>query len=215
MINIVFEDNHLLVVEKPINMPSQKDDSNDLDLLTYLKKYIKDKYNKPGNVYLALLHRLDRPVGGLMVFAKTSKAAQRMNEQIKNKKMYKQYIAVVEGVPGNGIFNNKLIIKNKNVVVSSIGKDAQLKYKTLQTVNNLSLVAIELITGRKHQIRVQFSHNHYPIYGDQRYNKNAVKNQQIALFAKKIEFVHPVTKKIMTFELPLPKKNPFSLFMEV
>ncbi len=214
MINIIYEDNHLLVVEKPINIPVQADSSKDKDLLTILKEYIKDKYNKPGSVYLGLVHRLDRPVGGLMIFAKTSKAATRLSKQIKEKKFQKTYYAVVEGRPKKeGTLKDKLEKNSKTNItkVSKNGKEAILNYKLLQTKDNLSLVQINLITGRPHQIRVQFSSRNFPLYGDQKYNKNA-KKDQIALFAKKIEFIHPTTKEKLTFELPLPQRYPFNIF---
>ena len=217
LINILYEDNHLLVVEKPINVPVQADSSNDLDLLTILKEYIKEKYNKPGNVYLGLVHRLDRPVGGIMVFAKTSKAASRLSEQIRVKSFKKIYNAVVIGkINESGTLIDKLLKDTKrNIVkVDDNGKESILKYKLLDYKDNLSLVEIELLTGRSHQIRVQMSHFGYPLYGDQKYNKNAVVGNQIALFACKIEFEHPTTHKLLTFSLPLPDRYPFNIFSE-
>lgn len=214
MINIVYEDNHLLIVEKPINIPVQADSSKDKDLLTLLKEYIKEKYNKPGNVYLGLVHRLDRPVGGLMVFAKTSKAASRLSKQVQDKTVKKTYMAVVEGKPEKeGVLKDKLEKDSKTNItkVSPNGKEAILNYKLINTKDNLSLVEINLITGRPHQIRVQFSSRNYPLYGDQKYNKNP-KKDQIALFAKKLEFIHPTTKEKLTFELPLPNRYPFNIF---
>ena len=214
MINIVYEDNHLLVVEKPVNIPVQADFSKDKDLLTLLKEYIKEKYNKPGNVYLGLVHRLDRPVGGLMVFAKTSKAASRLSKQVQDKTVKKTYMAVVEGKPEKeGTLKDKLEKDSKTNItkVSKNGKEAILNYKLINTKDNLSLVEINLITGRPHQIRVQFSSRNYPLYGDQKYNKNP-KKDQIALFAKKLEFIHPTTKEKLTFELPLPNRYPFNIF---
>ena len=160
MINIIYEDNHLLVVEKPINVPVQKDSSNDLDLLTMLKDYIKKKYNKPGNVYLGLVHRLDRPVGGIMVFAKTSKAASRLSEQIRNGTFKKEYLAIVCGkVKENGTLEDYLLKDSKTnmVKVNSKGKKSILEYIRLDYREGLSLVKINLKTGRSHQIRVQFS----------------------------------------------------------
>lgn len=214
MINIIYEDNHILVVEKPVNIPVQADITKDEDLLTILKEYIKNKYNKPGNVYLGLVHRLDRPVGGIMVFAKTSKAANRLSKQVQDKTMKKTYIAVVQGqVQQEGILKDKLEKDSKNNItrVSKNGKEAILNYKLLQYKNNYSLIKINLITGRSHQIRVQFSSRNHPLYGDQKYNKNPEKGQ-IALFAKELEFMHPTTKEIMTFQLPLPNRQPFSMF---
>ena len=215
MINIVYEDNHLLVVEKPINIPVQKDESNDLDLQTMLKTYLKEKYNKPGNVYLGLLHRLDRPVGGLMVFAKTSKCASRLSKQIQNHEFKKIYYAVVMGdIEHKGEYKDYLLKDNsKNIVtVDKRGKEAILNYEKIKHFNNMSLVKINLKTGRSHQIRVQFSHHGHPLYGDQKYNKQAIPGEQIALFAKKITFKHPITNERMSFEINLPNRNPFNLF---
>ena len=214
MINIIYEDNHLLVVEKPVNVPVQEDKSKDLDLLTMLKKYIKDKYKKPGNVYLGLLHRLDRPVGGIMVFAKTSKAASRLSKEVQKGQMKKIYLAVVQGKPKQqDTFVDKLLKDStKNIVtISDKGKESILSYKLLDYKDHLSLVEIDLQTGRSHQIRVQFSSRGYPLYGDQKYNQNTPKDQ-IALFAKKIEFIHPVTKELMVFELENPDRYPFNVF---
>ncbi len=214
MINIIYEDNHLLVVEKPINVPVQADKSGDEDLLTMLKKYLKEKYNKPGDVYLGLVHRLDRPVGGVMVFAKTSKAAKRLSKQIQKHEMKKIYMAVTQGkVSDSGTFIDKLKKDEKTNItkVSADGKEAELSYNLVGFINNLSLVRISLKTGRSHQIRVQFASRKIPLYGDQKYNPNAIKDQ-IALFASKLEFKHPVTKEVMSFELPLPERYPFTLF---
>lgn len=217
MINIIYEDNHLLVVEKPINVPVQADKSGDEDLLTMLKKYLKEKYNKPGDVYLGLVHRLDRPVGGVMVFAKTSKAASRLSKQVQKHEFKKIYMAVIEGkVSDSGTFKDKLKKDEKTNItrVSEDGKEAELSYNLIGFVNNLSLVRISLKTGRSHQIRVQFSSRKIPLYGDQKYNPKAVKDQ-IALFASKLEFKHPIIKEIMSFELPLPERYPFTLFKSV
>lgn len=215
MIKIIYEDNHLLVVEKPINIPTQKDESNDLDFLTILKDYIKNKYEKPGNVYLGLVHRLDRPVGGIMVFAKTSKAASRLSKQIQNHQFVKEYHAIVIGeLKESDIFIDKLY-KDPNtnmVTINSEGKESILSYQLIDTIDNLSLVQINLKTGRSHQIRVQFSTRNHPLFGDQRYNKQAKKGEHIALFASKITFNHPTTDEMLTFILPLPKSYPWNIF---
>ena len=214
-INILYEDNHVLVVEKPINVPTQEDNSKDKDLLTILKEYIKEKYNKPGNVYLGLVHRLDRPVGGVMVFAKTSKAASRLSDQIRLNKFNKVYNAVCLGnVNNEGRLEDKLLKDTRrNIVkVDPNGKQSILNYKKLKQKDNLTLVEIKLETGRPHQIRVQMSHNNNPLYGDQKYNKNSKVGQQLALFAKKLEFYHPTTKELMSFELELPNREPFIKF---
>lgn len=218
MINIIYEDNHLLVVEKPINIPVQADDSKDLDLLTMLKDYIKKRDNKPGNVYLGLIHRLDRPVGGIMVFAKTSKCASRLSEQVRNRTFKKVYYAVVENkVDSSGTFIDRLLKdEKKNIVkVNPKGKEAILHYELVDYKNNLSLVKINLDTGRSHQIRVQFSSRNYPLYGDQKYNTNAKQGEQIALFSNSITFNHPISKKELTFTLKLPDKYPWNLFKNV
>ena len=214
-INIIYEDNHLLVVEKPINIPVQEDNSKDKDLLTMLKEYIKVEYNKPGNVYLGLVHRLDRPVSGIMVFAKTSKAASRLSDQIRQNKFIKIYNAVVENkIDKKGRLEDYLLKNTKTNIVSvnEKGKLCILNYKRLDYKDNLSLVEIRLETGRSHQIRVQMSHNGNPLYGDQKYNKNAKVGEQLALFAKRLEFDHPTTKEHMVFELNLPDREPFKKF---
>ena len=218
MINVIYEDNHLLVVEKPINIPVQKDISNDLDLLTMLKDYLKDKYNKPGNVYLGLVHRLDRPVGGIMVFAKTSKAASRLSEQIRKGIFKKKYLAIVCGNTEEKDILEDYLLKNSKtnmVKVDKKGKKSILEYTKIDYKENLSLIEINLITGRSHQIRVQFSSRGYPLYGDQRYNKNAKIGEQIALFSNYITFEHPTLKQIMEFKLDMPNRKPWNIFRNV
>ncbi len=214
-INVIYEDNHLLVVEKPINIPTQEDSSKDKDMLTILKEYLKEKYNKPGNVYLGLVHRLDRPVGGIMVFAKTSKCASRLSEQIRLNKFNKIYNAVVMNkINDHGSLTDYLLKDTKNniVKVDKNGKESKLNYKRIKTIDNMNLVEIKLETGRSHQIRVQMSHNGNPLYGDQKYNKNAKNGEQLALFSKKLEFFHPITNELLTFEIDLPDRFPFNIF---
>jgi 23S rRNA pseudouridine1911/1915/1917 synthase len=185
MINVLYEDNHLLVVEKPINVLVQKDNTNDLDLLTMCKDYLKEKYQKPGNVYLGLVHRLDRVVGGVMVFAKTSKSAARLSKQVQNHELKKVYYAVVCGkLNGTGTLQNYLL-KNEKTNTSYVNKDGKLSilnYEAIKTINDLTLVKINLKTGRHHQIRVQFANLGYPLYGDARYNKNYKAREQIGCF---------------------------------
>mgnify|MGYP003301934672 CR=1 FL=1 len=216
-INVIFEDNHLLVVEKPINMPVCEDESKDLDLLTCLKLYIKDKYQKPGNVYLGLVHRLDRPVGGVMVFAKTSKAASRLSKQVVEHRLDKTYLAVVCGkVPESGNLHDYLVKdkkKNQSYVTDKVhGKEARLSYKRLDYKDGFSLVEVHLETGRSHQIRVQFSSRGFPLVGDAKYNKNHDGKTSVALFAKRLTFKHPISKEVLSFELDKPKRYPFNLF---
>ncbi len=215
-LNVLYEDNHLIVVEKPINIPTCADSSKDIDLINIVKTYIKEKYNKPGNVYLGLVHRLDRPVGGLMVFAKTSKAASRLNEQIRNDEILKKYYAVIQGVLTlkEGKFEDHLLKDSKtNIVkIDRAGKYAMLEYKVLSEKEALSLIDVNLHTGRSHQIRVQFSSRNCPLYGDQKYNKKAKCHEQIALYSYFLSFKHPVTKEKLIFSLDLPNRYPFNLF---
>ena len=214
-INIIYEDNHLLVVEKPINMPVQADDSHDLDLLTLLKADLKKRYHKPGNVYLGLVHRLDRPVGGIMVFAKTSKAASRLSEQVRTHQLKKEYYAIVLGKIEEKGHLEDYLLKNekKNIVtVHPQGKHAILDFTRLQFTKDMSLVKIQLKTGRSHQIRVQFSHHGYPLFGDQKYSQKAKPGQQIALFSHAITFQHPTTKETLHFSLSLPCHYPWNEF---
>ena len=213
-IKILYEDNHIIVVEKPVNILVQADITKDIDLLTLIKKYLKEKYNKPGNVYLGLVHRLDRPVGGVMVLAKTSKAAARLSKMIRDSTFHKTYLAVVCGtLSGNGEFVDNIVSDEFKVSIDSSGKLAKLKYQVIANINNLTLVKINLITGRKHQIRAQFANHDYPLWGDQRYNKNAKSGEQIALWAANIKFKHPVKDEIMNFtSLPNLEKYPWSLF---
>lgn len=209
-LNVLYEDNHIIVVEKKPNVLSQGDITGDIDLLTMVKEYVKEKYNKPGNVYIGLVHRLDRPVGGIMVFARTSKAAKRLNEQIKNHEFNKTYIAILDGIlkKQNGelidyLYKDERTGKSKVVNETYKGaKLSKLNYKVIGYVKDKTIVKINLITGRHHQIRLQFKNLGYPLYGDQLYgNKN---KKQIRLFAYKLSFNHPTTKERLEFKL-LPK----------
>ena len=218
MNKIIYEDNHLLVVEKPQNVLVQADNTNDLDLLTSLKKYIKEKYNKPGEVYLGLVHRLDRPVGGVMVFARTSKSASRLSNMIRIDEFEKTYLAVVEGaLPEEDVFEDYLLkLENENrTIVDKNGKYSKLSYKLLGFKDGLSLVKIKLETGRSHQIRVQFSSRGYALWGDQKYNSKAKVGEQIALWAYELRFKHPVRDELMDFKCNPPLKYPWTLFGDV
>ena len=212
-IKVLYEDNHLLVVIKPINILSQSDKTKDIDMLTLVKLYIKEKYQKPGNVYAGLVHRLDRPTGGIMVFAKTSKCASRLSEQIKNNEMNKRYYAVVNGILENKKDKLENYIKKEDsfskIVSKEEGKYASLDYEVIKENDNLSLLDINLHTGRHHQIRVQFAHINHPLYGDQRYGKED--KNQLALYAYHLEFNHPITKERMVFE-DKPKYGIFKKF---
>lgn len=203
-INILYEDNHLLIVEKPVNIPVQEDRTKDKDLLSLLKQDIKKRYNKPGNVYLALIHRLDRPVGGAIVFAKTSKAASRMANLLRKREIERSYIAVVRGKPAKDVatLEHHLLKdrrKNKVFVVSQHTKGAKkaiLNYKVMEVKNDLSLLQVTLETGRSHQIRVQLSEIGCPLYGDQKYGRGkSMVGEQIALWSYSLSFIHPVKKE--------------------
>ena len=205
-IRVLYEDNHLLVVEKPANVPVQADASGDEDLLTACKGYIKEKYAKPGEVYLGLVHRLDRPVGGVMVFARTSKAAARLTEQFSAHRARKRYAAIVEGsAPGEGRLADFLWKDERTNTTSVVpegtpgAKLAKLSFRTLAREGDLSLLDVDLQTGRPHQIRVQLSHAGFPIHGDQRYNPAAQVGEQIRLWAYALTIVHPTLKEEMTF----------------
>lgn len=210
-LNILYEDNHLIVVVKPYNVLSQSDNTKDIDMLTIIKNYIKEKYNKPGNVYLGLVHRLDRPTGGIMVFAKTSKAASRLSKQIRDNKFTKKYLAVVHGIlekKENILVNYLKKDENNNSLITNEkeGKYAKLHYKVLKENKDYSVLDILLETGRHHQIRVQLKNIGHPLYGDQRYGINDKK--QLGLFAYHLEFYHPVTKEKLIFEY-MPKEEIF------
>ena len=213
-LKILFEDNHIIVVEKKPNIPSQEDKTSDIDMLSLVKLYIKEKYNKPGNVYLGLVHRLDRPVGGVMIFAKTSKAAARLSEQVREKVFKKEYLAVVDGKfkEKSGTLEDYLYKDERNNITKVVSKEkknakiAKLDYKVLKynQIKDLSLVEINLHTGRHHQIRVQLANSGHSIFGDQKYGTRG-KSKQIALWAYKLTIKHPITKQEMTFEdLPEP-----------
>lgn len=208
-LEILFEDNHIIVVVKPANIPSQEDKTGDKDMLTLIKEYIKEKYNKPGNVYLGLVHRLDRPVGGVMVFAKTSKAASRLSEEVRSKSMQKHYLAIVNGkmekekdTLADYLWKDEK--KNTSYVVKEGKKNskmAELDYEVLKydKKEDLSLVKIDLHTGRHHQIRVQFSSRMHALYGDNKYHGRGA-GTGICLWAYKLSFKHPVSKEEMSFE---------------
>lgn len=211
-LKIIYEDNHLIVVIKKPNIPVQLDESNDLDLQSIIKKYLKIKYNKKGNVYLGIVHRLDRPVGGIMVFAKTSKAASRLSKSIQNHEFKKEYLAVIKGkIPPNGTLKNFLARKDKKAYVTTKdkGKYAELSYQVIAKKEDFNLLKIDLKTGRHHQIRVQFQNIGFPLFGDQFYGEK--NKEQIALFAYKISFNHPVTKELLTFSA-LPDYGAFTKF---
>ncbi len=203
-LEVLYEDNHIIVVVKPFNVPVQEDSSKDKDMLTLIKDYIKEKYNKPGNVYLGLVHRLDRPASGVMVFARTSKAASRLSEEVRNRTIKKTYLAIVHGKTKEKEELVNYISKdnktNNSYIDDKSGKESILTYTRLKydEKQDLSLINVDLKTGRHHQIRLQMSNIGHPLYGDQRYGTQDKK--QLALYAYKLEFTHPVTKEQMTFK---------------
>ena len=218
---ILYEDNHIIVALKPQNIPSQEDESKDKDMLTILKEYIKETYHKPGNVYLGLVHRLDRPTGGVMVFAKSSKAAGRLSEQMRSGDFEKKYLTVLSSCPKEkkAVLTNylKKNAVNNMVYISSAAVDgakmAQLDYTVLCEQGDLALTEVRLHTGRSHQIRVQMNAIGCPVYGDMRYGGDKAKKGYLALWAYYLAFTHPVTGERMVFKVQPPKENnPWSLF---
>ncbi len=218
-VSILYEDNHLLVVEKPINVPTQEDASGDSDLLNQLKADVKRRYDKPGAVFLGLVHRLDRPVGGVMVFARTSKSAARLAEQVRDRSFGKTYFAVAEGdLPSRGSLVHHLWKdrdRNRVSVVSpgrAGAKEARLRYEVVERRGESSLVRVELETGRSHQIRVQFATIGCPLYGDHRYGSARGSKRQLALWSTRIEITHPTRKDRMRFESLPPARDPWDRF---
>ena len=218
---ILFEDNHILVVLKEQNLASCPDESGDENLLDLLKDYLKRTYDKPGNVYLGLVHRLDRPTGGVMVFAKTSKAAGRLSEQMKTGDFEKRYLTVLNGAPNpeNGRLVNYLKKNtiNNMVYLSTEGTDgakyAALDYRVLEKRGGLALTEVKLHTGRSHQIRVQFAGIAHPVYGDMRYGGEFAIKGRLALWAYSLAFTHPVTKERMRFlSEPPADETPWKFF---
>ena len=218
-VKILYEDNHIIVAIKPAGVLSQSDGTNSPDMLTILKAYIKVKYEKPGEVYLGLVHRLDRPVSGVMVFARTSKAASRLSEQIRNRKVEKIYRCVVNGeLKGEGRLQNYISKdeSNNTVTVSDSEKPgfkaSFLDYRVLAHKDGLTLAEVKLGTGRSHQIRAQMAHAGYPLIGDQKYGKKDNRCKDIALEAYKLSFEHPVKREFIAFVAPIPSGFPWSLF---
>ena len=218
-VKVLYEDNHIIVAIKPCGVLSQSDGSGNPDMLTILKAYIKEKYSKPGEVYLGLVHRLDRPVSGVMVFARTSKAASRVSEQIRTRKVEKIYRCVVKGVlEGSGRLENYIFKdESRNMVTVSDTerpgyKTSYLDYKALASKDGLTLVEVKLGTGRSHQIRAQMAHAGYPLFADQKYGEADKGCKDIALEAYKLTFEHPVKREFITFEAPIPQEFPWNLF---
>ena len=217
-IDVLYEDNHLLAVVKPPNLPAQADRSGDDDLLSILKRYIGNKYQKPGNVYLGLVHRLDRPVGGVMVFARTSKAAARLSAAFAEHAQDRRYLAVLRGsLPGEVTLEDDLVKDpaTGTVRVAPAGtpgaKHARLASRPLARREGLTLTEARLFTGRAHQIRVQHSHAGLPLWGDARYGQGRP-GQQIALWAASLALEHPTRHVAMRFACPPPRTEPWTAF---
>ncbi|MGM8211876.1 RluA family pseudouridine synthase [Virgibacillus sp. W0430] len=223
-IPILYEDNHLLIVDKPINVPVQADRSGDDDLLTILKNDLKIRYKKPGNVYLGLVHRLDRPVGGVIAFAKTSKAASRLSDMMRRQTIHRTYVAVVKGHPPQqrATLNHYLLKDHRRNVVKVVppstnkAKKAVLNYEVIGKTKDYSFVRIQLQTGRPHQIRVQLAAIGCPIVGDYKYSTNDVlkqNGQKLALNAVTLSFDHPTRDERVTVRSNPPYEFPWN-FME-
>ena len=216
---VVYEDNHLLIALKPPNMPTQADDSQDPDLQTVMKAYLAEKYRKPGAVYLGLVHRLDRPVGGLVALARTGKAAARLSLQVRDKTMERRYLAVVRGAaPEAGRLRDWLLKDGRTNMVRAVppgtegAKEAALSFRRLAERDGMSLLLVRLGTGRSHQIRVQTAHAGFPLYGDARYGGGRP-GEQIALWGAFLALTHPTLRTRMRFAAPPPaERTPWARF---
>lgn len=214
-LNILYEDNHIIVVVKPYNVLSQSDITNDSDMITLIKNYLREKYHKPGNIFVGLVHRLDRVTTGIMVFAKTSKAASRLSNDIRLNNFHKYYLAIINGkIKDNDTYIDYLEkCDDYNTIITdkTKGKYSELSYQLLEynEKRNLSLVEVNLKTGRHHQIRVQFESRGYPLYADNRYG--LCEKDELGLCAYKLAFIHPTLKKEMTFTY-YPNNSVFRIF---
>jgi 23S rRNA pseudouridine1911/1915/1917 synthase len=212
-LQVLYEDNHLLVVVKPAGLPTQGVAADRPSLLSLSKRHIKQRYRKPGNVYLGVVSRLDTPVSGVVVLARTSKAARRLNEQFRAHTVTKEYWAIVEGtdIPPQGecvdwIWHDE---RNRRMKIVPRGApdalEAQLGFRLLKAIGSASLLEVELRTGRKHQIRVQLAHRGWPIVGDRQYGGRRKFSDGIALHARRLVIVHPVKGDVLEFVAPVPE----------
>lgn len=221
-LKIIHEDNHLIAVNKASGVLVQGDITGDRHLGDMVKAYVKEKYNKPGDVFLGTIHRIDRPTSGAVIFARTSKALERMNKLFRDQQVNKTYLAITHGSPKNEkgelkayLFKNKA--KNK-VQISHLPKgkefkEALLSYQTVLSTGSTSLIEVKPRTGRSHQIRVQLSDMGHSILGDLRYGApKALDNSAIALHCHKMEFIHPVKKEVIMVEAKVPDYFPWSDF---
>lgn len=216
---IVYEDNHIIVVNKKAGEIVQGDRTGDMPLSEMLKAYIKEKYDKPGNVFCGVVHRIDRPVSGLVLFARTSKALERLNRMLREGEIHKTYWALVEGKLENseGMLENWLVSDgrlNKTFISNSNNPEAKLsrlEYKTIAAGDRYTLIEVNLLTGRKHQIRAMLSGIGHPIKGDLKYGaRRSNRDGGISLQARHIEFIHPVSKQPISLNAePLPDFLPF------
>ena len=208
---VVYEDNHIIIVNKSSGEIVQGDKTGDTPLSEHVKNYLKEKYNKPGNVFCGVVHRIDRPVSGLVIFAKTSKALERLNKMLRDGNIHKTYWALVEGAPGcqEKTLENFLVSDgriNKTFVSDCRNPEAKksiLSYKTVARGDRYTLLEVNLLTGRKHQIRAQLSANGNPIKGDLKYgSRRSNRDGSISLQAHRIEFIHPVSGQRISLEIP-------------
>lgn len=210
-LDVIHLDNHLLVVNKPPGLLVQADRTGDVDLLTLARDYLKQRFDKPGKVFIGLVHRLDRPVSGLVVLARTSKAAARLSDQFRRRIPEKDYLAIVEGsCRGAGLAEDYLKEANGGVMITDEGEEgarrASLQWRALGQADGLSLVAVKLQTGRKHQIRLQLAHLGHPILGDVRYGaKRELDGRNIALHAYRLSLTHPTRKEWITWTAAPPR----------
>ncbi len=216
-ISIIYEDEHLLLIDKPAGLLSQEDHTGDMDVLTLCKQYLSRSHNN--NLYLGLIHRLDRPVGGLMLLAKSRNAASNLSKQIRNRTVQKTYWAITMGSPPrNGVLTHDLQKDRDANIVEVVtdnqqkGKRAELSFAKLEESDDLHLLSVHLQTGRPHQIRVQLAHEGYPIWGDYKYGQNQPDGRTMALRAVELVFKHPQTNQHLHFELAPSNEYPWSQF---
>jgi 23S rRNA pseudouridine1911/1915/1917 synthase len=215
-IQIIFEDEDILLIDKPAGILSQEDHTGDADVLTLCKQYLSRSQNNP---FLGLIHRLDRPVSGLMLLAKNRNTADQLSKQIRDRTLQKTYWAVTSGKPPrNGVLTHHLY-KNRDTNIVEVltgnnqkGKRAELSFATLESSDDLNLLSIHLQTGRPHQIRVQLAHEGYPIWGDYKYGQNQRDGRSMALRAVELAFKHPQTKQHLQFEVAPPNEHPWIQF---